>query len=140
MASPSAIIASRSAMSGLPASRLHAVYGAGAVTYIRSAPGRKTKPPPPPAVTESWRKEKSLIPPIIAGAATPGPAAAEVPQNRNREGVPLHCRHSRRVLRCSTPRWQTATTTALGTSGTGRIREAEFLGRYTTANNRSVSD
>jgi hypothetical protein len=60
MASPSAITANNSAMSGLTAIRVHAAYGAGAITCIRSAPRRKMRPPPPPAVTASWRKEKGL--------------------------------------------------------------------------------
>jgi hypothetical protein len=71
MASPSAITFSSSAMSELTASRFHAVYGAGVVTYIRSAPRRTMHPPPPPAVTAIWWKEKNLIPPIISDTATP---------------------------------------------------------------------
>jgi hypothetical protein len=63
--------------------------------------------------------------PCQGGAAEE--ATAEVPQIHNREGLLLHPRHSRRVLRCSTTRYQTATTEAHGTSGTGRIREADFL-------------
>jgi hypothetical protein len=137
MASRSAITASSSAMSGLTASRLHAVYGAGAVTYIKSAPRRTTQPPPPPAVTakvsgrrKASSRQLSRVQPRQEGAAEE--ATAEVPENHSREGVLLHRRHSRRVLRCSTKRWQTATT-APGNSGAGCIREAEFLGRYTTA-------
>jgi hypothetical protein len=77
IASPSAITASSSAMSGLTASSLHAVYGARAVTCTRSAPRRRMQLQPQRAVTAGWRKVKTPIPPTIEAAGTPRSSCRE---------------------------------------------------------------
>jgi hypothetical protein len=74
-------------MSGLTASTLPVVCGAGPVTCTRSARKRTLQRRYRHAATASWWTERNLIPPTIEAAATPG---TRCESECRREGPRLH--------------------------------------------------